>query len=93
MWRPDEWPKYKRTMGNAYNTLGEIYEAGADAMLEGQKKEGWRINGDSIIPASGGFPEIHIPTGMRGWLVFIPNEEEPDETNQGTTVHTGKFDS
>ena len=54
----------------------DIYEAGADAMLGMLKKDATYMNGDTIIPAQGEYPEIHCPGGMVGWLVFIPNKED-----------------
>ena len=61
------------------NGRHKAFEAGADAMLEGLKKEGIpvELNGKSTIPASGRFPEIIIEDGVfgRGTVVFIPEEE------------------
>ena len=72
MYRPDGWCY---DGGNAsHPCIGESYEAGADAMLEGLKKEGIYLNGDTIIPAQGNFPEIHCPGGTIGYLVVIPEE-------------------
>ncbi len=74
-YRPKDWKNpYKNYCSQDSLLLSEVYNEGADAMVEGQKKEGWRVNGDSVIPASGGFPEIHVPGGMKGYLVFIPDE-------------------
>jgi hypothetical protein len=52
-------------------------------MLEALKAKGWRLTGESVIPAMTDengvtWPEIHLPPDktMIGWLVFIPEEEE-----------------
>ena len=45
-------------------------------LLEGLRKDGWKLTGDTVIPARGEYPEIHVPSGMKGHLVFIPEEEE-----------------
>ena len=86
MYRPKDWKyqvaikcdidKHPEKTWDVAHSYGwrDGHEAGADAMVEGQKKEGWRVNGDSVIPASGGYPEIHVPGGMKGYLVFIPEE-------------------
>ena len=55
------------------------FEAGADAMLRALKAEGWRLKGESVVPAQGEFPEIHIPEKLKGYLVFIPDEEKNDK--------------
>lgn len=52
------------------------FEAGADAIIEVLKKEGWRLDGQTKIPACAPYPEIILPGGMKGWLVFI-EEEQP----------------
>ena len=67
----------------------EAYEAGADAMLEGLRKRGWRIRGDIAV-----FPEpeltfssndmslnVIIPNKLIGkcCIAIIPDEEEKDE--------------
>ena len=66
-----------------------VYEAGADAMLEGLRKRGWRIRGDIAV-----FPEpeltfssndmslnVIIPNKLIGkcCIAIIPDEEEKDE--------------
>jgi len=52
-----------------------IKREGRGEMLEALKKEGWRLKGESVIPARGKFPEIHIPEKLKGWLVFIEETE------------------
>lgn len=85
MWRPEEYKNpHKKSTSEDFG-LGEqavygweynVFEAGADAMLEGFKREGWKLTGEDVIPARGGYPEIHLPnTGMMGYLVFIPEEK------------------
>ena len=80
-WRPKNWENPHRGLESetfieqvANTWLGNAYEAGANAMLKALQEEGSYLNGDTIIPASGGFPEIHCPGGMTGWLVLIPDE-------------------
>ena len=83
MYRPENWKNpYKKSTTEDFG-LGEqavygweypVYEAGADAMLEGLKREGSHLNGDTIIPAVGEYPEIHCPGGNKGWLIIIPEE-------------------
>ena len=82
-WRPENWEdvRFYACMnltegGGTYKNIYEVFEAGADAMLEVLKKEGWKLEGESVIPARGSCPEIHIQEELRGWLVFIPGEKE-----------------
>ena len=74
MYRPKEWRKgIKPSSKNTYTTddLNRMYEAGADAMLEKLRGQGWRIETirDVEIP-------IPFPTQTKGWLVLIPDEEK-----------------
>ena len=50
------------------NAAHFAYEAGADAMLEGLKKEGKHTD---TLPHG-----FHINVDKRGYLVFIPEEKE-----------------
>lgn len=52
------------------------FEAGADAMLEALKHTGARLTGDTVMPAFGEYPEIHVPDRTKGWVVLIPDDEE-----------------
>ena len=79
MYRPEGWidgRKIYDTEKKGVLSDADIYEAGGDAMLEGLKAEGWRLKGESVVPAQGEFPEIHIPEKLKGYLVFIPDEEK-----------------
>ena len=80
MYRPKDWknphePDGWEVSSNQMIDAGEIargaYEAGADAMLEKLRGQGWRIETirDVEIP-------IPFPTQTKGWLVLIPDEEK-----------------
>ena len=56
----------------------DIFEAGADAMLEGLKEEGIFTYG------AGHYPDIEVPKEVSGYWCFIPDEAE--EYEQATTV-------
>ena len=81
MWRPKDWEETLREILDSFNVTYmnsdecKLIEAGADAMLELLKRDAAILTGDSVIPASGNYPEIHVPTGMKGWLAYIPDEE------------------
>ena len=75
MWRPEGWEDLRK--GDGSKSDKQVFEDGANAILEALRKDGWRVTGEDIIPARGKYPEIHLPnTGMVGYLVFIPDEEE-----------------
>lgn len=81
MYRPDDWEKTLREILDCFKVTYmnsdecKLIEAGADAMLEALKAKGSYLNGDTIIPAQGDFPEIHCPGGMIGHVIFIPEVE------------------
>lgn len=52
----------------------EVFEAGADAMLEGLKKDGWRCNGESAMLAVGDSLDIRFEDDLKGYLVFIEDD-------------------
>lgn len=54
---------------------GEFREEATDIVTD-LKGTGWVVSGETVIPAVGDYPEIHLPGGMKGTLVFIPDEEE-----------------
>lgn len=70
-WRPLNWEddKFHRCMeltegGGSYRDIYEVFEAGAEAMLEALKEKGVKGYGnvvDGVAPA--------------GWLVFIEGDE------------------
>ena len=82
MYRPEGWEEKLHDWNcTHWHTVecDRAYERGADAMLEALKEKGTHLNGDTVIPAHGDYPEIHCPGGTVGWLVLIPDEEIDDE--------------
>lgn len=81
MYRPENWQEIRAKAFIPENEwiiedTGVAFEEGADAMLEGLKAGGWKVTGESVIPAFGDYPEIHLPeSGWKGYLVFIPDEK------------------
>ena len=73
MYRPEGWknPYHEETgrVPDEHNAEFQDYEAGADAMLEGLKKQNVTL------------PDIihHYTLGKLGKLVFIPEEEADSE--------------
>lgn len=60
----------------------ELFEAGAEAMLDALKKEAMKFNGENlqiVTHLDWGYPEIIRDTRLSpcasGYLVFIPDEE------------------
>ncbi|MCK5016442.1 MAG: hypothetical protein KAS32_05145 [Candidatus Peribacteraceae bacterium] len=88
MYRPEGWnamdimlktPVYVITGDELTDIKLSLVEAGADAMLEGLKKEGMNSKGE--FPNIKQFPNdsmltVKIPN-KKGWLVFIPEEAKP----------------
>jgi hypothetical protein len=78
-WRPNGWKKYheryKSLTSTEYipesitypRTMPDAYEAGADAMLEALLRK-------SEYTAFDIGKTFRIPTDVKGWLVFIPDE-------------------
>lgn len=70
-WRPEGWKK-----GDLLSKSPDIFEAGADAMLEALKEKGaWMTPEQMELLA----PERNYPYG---WIVFIPVDKE----NQAATT-------
>lgn len=71
-YRPEGWknPHADTTLNYAYNMQGLAFEAGADAMLEGLKKEGVYTYGNHT-------PDIELEDApeVSGHWCFIPEEE------------------
>lgn len=73
-WRPDNYkspipvvkPIPKSFPINSAYHRHLLIEAGADAIVEAQKKDGKYCDGIS--------PIVYSPDGRPGWLVFIPEE-------------------
>ncbi len=77
MYRPKVWEElrlgYRRV--DISDEVYHAYEAGADAMLEGLKKNGRYVNGEDIIIAFCESPTVyHFNDNVKGCLVFIPEE-------------------
>ena len=76
MYRPKGFPTfsdvYVPPMPESFNT---IFNWGADAMLEGLKKEGQFVNNDGSQPY-GLVLGRSIKRNEKGYLVFIPEEIE-----------------
>lgn len=68
-WRPDNWHEYNRTIWNAYNLPDEVFEAGANAMLEALKKKGTLMTPEQMKLIA---PDREYPFG---YLVFIPDDD------------------
>ena len=69
-WRPPDWEgdKFHCCMdltkgGGTYSDIYEVYEAGADAMLEALKRN------------SG---NLRVKAHSNGWVILIPDEEDID---------------
>jgi len=84
MYRPKDWknpykqgcPIFSEDFTDPNTGKNAAYEAGADAMLEGLKKEGPVYKG-----VCGEGPLFTIPSGT-GTLVFIPDEgDDPTTTS------------
>lgn len=77
-WRPKDW-KIQRTNPPHYEDKFEYmagYEDGADAMLEALKRGG--------LYRKPWYDEaLGVKHNERGWLVFIPDDEDKDEDMQG----------
>jgi hypothetical protein len=56
---------------------GHCVEAGADAMYEPAYEKGCKEEREAL--RKGGVPWIDVNNGIRGKLVFIPDEEADDE--------------
>ena len=70
MYRPKNWinPYLQRAESGDW-VDSKTFEAGADAMLEALKKEGTHTINHNVIP-------VTIPGVGKGYVVFIPDEEE-----------------
>ncbi len=74
MYRPKEWDNPNR---NRSASLAGAFEAGADAMLEGLKKEGKYADNLGKYSKDYPYPMIlarALEAGESGYLVFIPEE-------------------
>ena len=81
MWRPKGFPEYYDVLLPKYfrglelkseqRRLGEAFEAGADAILEALKKE---ETARRIITVKDCRISFEFPSGVNGWIVFIPDE-------------------
>lgn len=79
-WRPENWDKrYREVLTKSPSFLSEVYEAGADAMLKSLRGMGiatyldgeWhRVTIEHIAMYE------KAMSAQKGYLVFIPNEEE-----------------
>ena len=83
MYRPKNWLKTKRDIiaeaplrakANEENVV-DLYEAGADAMLEALKEEAVECPANKE-PFDFCGMTVHNSKSRRGWLVFIPEEEQ-----------------
>ena len=79
MYRPEEWKGYHCVDGKCIECdtnpvdCNNHYEAGADAMLEGLKKE------CGSLEWTGNTARVTLPKSEgKGHLVFIPEEEPPN---------------
>ena len=70
-WRPEGWSK-RNYYGSTVNDvdIDEIYEAGADAMLEALRNNQWCPFDTSVLRAD-----------FRGKVVIIPDQKPPDSCN------------
>jgi len=73
MWRPKEWDKRDRYGTTIHNVdEDEIFEAGADAILETLLARGTVL----YVPANQWFTNIPIIQPVNGSWVFIPEETQ-----------------
>ena len=75
MWRPDDWENnWEKEARKTFTSLRDIYESGADAMLEALKKGGEYVDAEK---APHGYVFNHMgsyPRTFKGWFVLIPEE-------------------
>ena len=88
-YRPEDWyvDKIKEQVAIFCNADGKpshpsydsaLIEAGADAMLEGLKKDGLYVKDGQCFPYKHSFPILYYEEPVftvSGWLVFIPEED------------------
>jgi len=69
-WRPEGWKN--PYMGKVGGDLGNVYQAGADAMLEAIKQ-----TGEHYSQVDAPYKTIAVLNHIKqsGWLVFIPDGE------------------
>lgn len=75
MWRSKDWEN--PYMGKVGGDLGNVYEAGADAMLKDLKKERSLFEGNKCMTY------YWDKDGENGWLVHIPEEENEGKAKEG----------
>ena len=91
MWRPDNWEddRLHECMrltkgGGTYANIYEVYEAGADALLEGLKKGALYRNLVGMQSASDTAVICPQFPNDKGYLIFIPDEEQNEQRNKTT---------
>jgi hypothetical protein len=72
-WRPGNWGDYQIIVGGK-GEVPELFELGADAMLEALRKRGFHVDGDASFSSLAEHSTLSN-IGNTGNYVFIPDDE------------------